>query len=221
MSSELLRYEAVHICIPPSDASSGAELVLEGWVGAVNTKTRCQLILNKHQKQIETLPARLLIRKSTATGLVEFDAVGHSLVPGDEPVLTVDLVGASRNLQRRDSCRVGIGSTARYRNLNADSPEEPGAWHNAVVNEVSQGGASLQLQSGNLEVGQKLLVELTLSGVLFAVPAVVCRVGYRPDGKTGCCSLQFSDLAPRQQYSLGKAIAQAELKLLSTRLRVR
>jgi hypothetical protein len=221
MFPELSRYEAVHICIPSSDpTSSDAELVLEAWIGAVDTKTRCQLVLNKHQHQLETPPARLLIRRSTSMGLVEFDAVGRSLVPGDEPVLTVDLLGTGRNVQRRDSCRIGIGSTARYRNLNPESLQDS-PWHNAVVTEVSQGGASLQLQSGDVQVGQKLLVELTLSGTQLTVPAVVCRIGCGPDGKAGCCSLQFFDVAPQQQYALAKALAQAELKFLRTRLRVK
>ena len=218
--AELAAFEAVQICIFPGDASaSAAGRLLDAWVESVALRTRCRLVLKSGQK-LDELPGRLLIRKSNAQGLVEIDAVGHALEGEDPVVLVVDLISNARNMQRRESCRIGVVSPARFRNLSLAKPEEDAIWHTAAFNDISLGGASLQLQGEPLVVGHRLLLELTLGGRLFQIPAIVCRVNLRADGKSGCASLQFTDLDRRQQDLLGRALAQEELKLLSRRVRI-
>ncbi len=221
MTVELSPLEAVHICIA-AEATPGstAERTLEAWVESVTLRTHCRLALKPGQ-QLAELPERLVIRKSTAHGLVEIDAVGLAILAEDPIVLVVDLISSARSTQRREACRIDVSSSAaRFRNLSLAKPGEAELWHSSAVNDLSLGGASLQLQGEPLIVGHRLVLELTFGGRLFQIPATVCRVGFRSDGKPGCCSLQFTELDRRQQDLLGRALAQEELKLLSRRIRV-
>jgi hypothetical protein len=220
MRTELHPYDVVHVCLPAPAGSSGEdEIVLDGWVASVTTKTKCRIIIDTHGREITIPSARFLIRKSTPLGLLEFDAVGESHHADDRLTLTVDLVGASRDVQRRDSCRIGLGSVARYRNLSAPAPHVESAWKSAVLHDVSLGGASIRIQDENLEMGQELMVEFTLSGTLFTMPAVVCRVGESASGTRGCCSVQFMDVKIPVQDRMARALTQAQLKIISSRVK--
>ncbi|MDR3762493.1 MAG: PilZ domain-containing protein [Acidobacteriota bacterium] len=218
MSAFLLPDDFVLLSLAASDATA-PERLIEAQVESVVLRTRCRLRL-KPGERLEQLPARLVVRKNTVQGLVELDASGVSLTHDDPVSLTLDLDGPARSTQRRDSWRIGMAMPARFRNLSLARPGQPEEWHHAVVNDLSQGGAALQIQGEPLAVGHRVVIELTLSERHFQLPATVCRAELRTDGKPGCCSLQFSGLDLRERNLLGRALAQAELKLLSRRVRV-
>lgn len=217
MASELSCYEAVRVAIP--DGEDGAELVLDGWVEAISSKTRHRIVLNVALGTLTSLPARVMVRRATPSGIIEYDAVGRDLTEGTKPALTVDLTGNSRSLQRRNSCRVDVGTTTRYRNLSAGETAAS-LWHKATVGDLSLGGAQINVSGGQIEVGNAVELELLLCDRLYLVPATVCRVGLRADNKAGCFSVQFGKHEKSLHDALGKSLAQAQLRLLSQRLRV-
>jgi len=219
MRIEFSPYDVVHVCIPAASGNPADPAIeLEGWVEAVITKTTFRIVVETRGHQIVMPVARLLIRKSTPRGLLEFDAVGHSPACSEKLTLTVDLVGMHRNVQRRDSCRIGVGSGARYRNLTVTTSDEE-TWKTAVLHNVSLGGASMQVQDQQLELGHELMVEFTLGCTPFTLRAFVCRLGQRIGNSQGCCSLQFLNVDSLQQDRIAKEWARVQLKIINSRVK--
>ena len=206
--------EVVHVCIPGVLEAPGR--ILEGWVGEVSTRTRFNVVIDSRLSPT-SIPEEIVIRKNTSTGLLESDARARTLSAEKQLIIAVELTGHLRDVQRRDTCRVGVRSGTHYWKRAPGNAE----WKVAVLQDISIGGASILLLGEQLEMGDELLVDLEVNGVRFVVPAVACRVGYRPDGSPGCCSVQFMHVDAQQQQSLAKATTKLQLKIISSRLRVK
>jgi hypothetical protein len=207
-------HEVVHVCIPEVLGKPGS--ILEGWVGEVSTRTQFNVVIDSRFRP-SSIPEEIVIHKNTPTGLLESDARAKTLSSEKRLIIAVELTGLFRDVQRRDTCRVGVRSGTHYwKRATGDI-----GWKVAVPQDISIGGASILLHGEQLEVGDELLIDLEVNGVRFVIPAVACRVGYRPDGSPGCCSMQFMHVDAQQQQSLAKAITKLQLKIISSRLRVK
>lgn len=220
MSAILSPDELVQLCVVRSDGGlASAETWFSARVDSVMQPNRCRLSLLSGER-LEPPSGALVIRKRTPWGLIEIDGVVLSILRENPILLTVELAAATRGMQRREDRRVEMVADARFRNLSLAHEGEPELWHGAQLNDLSLGGASLQLQGEMLLVGHRLAVEFTLGERFFQIPAIVRRIEPRGDGKPGGCSLQFEGIDRRQQDHLGRALAREELKLLGRRVRI-
>lgn len=163
--------------------------------------------------------SRFYLRRITSSGILEFRMDGRMQPSGQRCQLQGRVARQHRVVQRRNSCRVEINAVARYCTLPFPAGQEP-AWTGTELRDVSLTGASLMpAAQGTLAVGARLLLEFTLNGEAFSMPAAVVRAS-----EEGCTEarlgVEYSEINTRQQDRLARAIIQLQLKLISSRVRL-
>jgi len=222
MNSPFLLSESVRISVsaPPSPDAEDEEQIFDAHVVAASGEMLSVALNNggATEAPLFTPSTRYIVRKSIVSGVLEFDATGHSHWDAEKLTLTLTLLGTRREIQRRSFCRIEHCSEVRYRSL---AETVPPSWRIAELCEVSLGGASLKLKNDKLEIGQTLLAEFELNGEAFSLPAVVRRsIPSQQIGDSLYFGIEYLDPEKKQLNRLAKAMTHLQLKLISSRLKI-
>lgn len=222
-NSAFLPSELVEICLP-SPTPGDSLMIFEGRVAAAGTRTLKISLINIGHTGLEALTRspRCVIRKRTPRGMFEFDAVAEAHEANDSAAgkvtVTLTMAGEIRPIQRRDYCRFIVGTQARYREIGESADE---SWRTAELHDVSLGGASLWLPLQELRAGTHLLVEFSLDGERFSLPAIVRRVESKRAAAPRLCAVEYLDPDHHQRDRMSRAIAKLQQRIISSRIRIR